>query len=62
MEGWRWEVCEGGEEACETVRTVAGLVEATSEGRRWVGDGSEEGGRREGRRERWVALHEAAFR
>ena len=64
MEGWRWEVCEGGEEASGTVRTAAGPAVAMSKGWRSEG-GREEGevgveerkegrrkGRREGRRER----------
>ena len=42
MEGWRWEVCEGGEEASGTVRTAAGPAVAMSKGWR------SEGGREEG--------------
>ena len=67
MEGWQWEVCEDGEEASGTVRTIAGLAVAMSKGWRSE-EGREEGeigggrrgegrveegkeGRRKGRRE-----------
>ena len=55
MEGWRWEVCEGGEEASGTVRTAAGPAVAMSKG--WRSEGGREEGevgveeRKEGGRE-----------